>query len=551
MSRPLIVIVILVAASLAGALLMTEHVQDTSSVFRTEVFLERPDEGYSRTRVDLPFTHTFGREHENIYIDFVTQSPVGRYRAVVTYDSPQPLEIRPFPEKNFTVLERTGSREGSRTYTYTDVMGESNSLVIKARPGVELTLKSVEAVPLGALAPQNDYGFKYRTIFALLVLAFPVYWLLHRSQRWSQWFLVGLSMAALAYLDVHFFGLLLVLLLGFYSLKGVLLSERDAKIRFFYLFLVASLLFLAIFKYVPEIYYNLFFKMGGIPLGLSYFFFRFLHVGIEWARGGHEDINLRKYLLFVLFFPTIPAGPIETIDGFYEKRLDRLNGNTFVQASTRILIGYLKKMVLVDFLMAEILFRGGDGIFVHTLFDPKHVSQGNIWLNLPLLLLYSYLDFSAYSDMAIGTGTLFGYRIKENFKWPLFSRNAGEYWKRYHVSLGEWVQRHVYFPVLMTTRITWLAIFLTFLTIGLWHWLDMNWWAWAVHQSVGVVFIMVLDEALYRYKLGHNKTLLAFRRAWTPLAVGLTLIWMSSAYALVFFHDFNTAMTVYSRFFGV
>jgi len=543
-------IIALVVAVAYGAAAWVSFDEEEPLRAGVKVFLEDPSYAYERTPVSLPFEHTFTQPNENVYIEFSFAQPGLRYKATVNYEAAEKLVVRPFPERNDTVTDVTGREGDSWRYSYTEIYGENPCLVIEAKPGVSVKLDNASAVALSKPGTPSLAEGKFRLTFLLIAIAFPVFWLLRRWEAVSEWFLVALSTCLFLYLDPYFTVLLLAVLGGVYLLRKPLSTESRRQEALFWLFVLLAVAFLMVFKYAPNAYYSLFFRVGAIPLGLSYFFFRFLHVGMEWSRGMHTDLPLRRFLCFTLFFPTVPAGPIETIDGFFGNSIKRFEWNNVAQGVTRILIGYCKKAILVDFLLSGLLFRYGDSFHTQVLFDPAGTNYLNILFNLPLLLLYSYLDFSAYSDMAIGFGMLFGYRIMENFNWPVLSHSVAEYWNRYHMSLGNWVRRHVYFPVLMTTRATWLSIFLTFLTMGFWHHVTLNWGLWAIHQTLGVMLVVLIEEARHKWRVSSEKWD-RYRRIWGPGAVLLTMFYMGGCYALIFFHDLRTALTVYGRYFGL
>lgn len=96
------------------------------------------------------------------------------------------------------------------------------------------------------------------------------------------------------------------------------------------------------------------------------------------------------------------------------------------------------------------------------------------------------MDFSAYSDIAIGCSRLFGIRIMENFRFPIFAQNLSMYWKRWHISLSSWCQTYAYMPMLGLTRNPYLATYASFLVMGLWHAGTLNRAGWGLYQATGV-----------------------------------------------------------------
>jgi alginate O-acetyltransferase complex protein AlgI len=151
-----------------------------------------------------------------------------------------------------------------------------------------------------------------------------------------------------------------------------------------------------------------------------------------------------------MFIPTFPAGPLETYQGFYEKRSYSFDRQLFYKGLRRIALGYFKKVFVVDFVFAIFFTK-----IITTVGNPDfHASQLGPWWPLAyciLVLVRAYFDLSAYTDLAIGFSALFGFRIMENFHLPFLSKNLGDFWRRWHISLSTWCRNNVYFPGACTT----------------------------------------------------------------------------------------------------
>ncbi|HEX8662045.1 MAG TPA: MBOAT family O-acyltransferase, partial [Brevundimonas sp.] len=113
-------------------------------------------------------------------------------------------------------------------------------------------------------------------------------------------------------------------------------------------------------------------------------------------------------------------------------------------------------------------------------------SERSILIMLVANLLYIYLDFSAYCDLAIGAARAGGRRLPENFDWPLVRSGLRRYWRHWHMTLSQWVMRRVYFPAFLASHSTALALFASMLTIGLWHAPTISWSFWALHHSLAM-----------------------------------------------------------------
>jgi alginate O-acetyltransferase complex protein AlgI len=106
----------------------------------------------------------------------------------------------------------------------------------------------------------------------------------------------------------------------------------------------------------------------------------------------------------------------------------------------------------------------------------------------PAALIYAYLDLSAYADIAIGASRLFGYRIMENMNYPLLRPNLAEYWRCWHISLSNWCRNNIYMPVLGKTRKPTLALFSSFIVMGMWHQISLTWLCWRMWHASGIWF---------------------------------------------------------------
>jgi alginate O-acetyltransferase complex protein AlgI len=223
-----------------------------------------------------------------------------------------------------------------------------------------------------------------------------------------------------------------------------------------------------------------------LPLGISFFTFEFIHYAVDRRRGKTESGSLGEYLAFILFFPTMVAGPIKRFQDFLPSlRAAPADGaQDWSRGITRILTGLAKKFVVAD-LMTSMTAN----------LNPAGVESAARWV-LPIwLLAYAvqiYADFSAYSDIAIGSARLFGFRVKENFDWPYLRTNIAEFWKHWHISLTRWLTDYVFIGMGGSRVAPWrcyLNVLVTMLVSGLWHGAGLNFVVWGLwHGSALAVF---------------------------------------------------------------
>ena len=226
-------------------------------------------------------------------------------------------------------------------------------------------------------------------------------------------------------------------------------------------------------------------------IGLSYIFFKLVHVLVDSYRGLLPEFDPVTFLNYLFFFPTFLSGPIDRYQNFYRwmnQQSFRNQGLLQRAAFFRIFEGVVKKFILVPLLIGY----AKD-------FNQVHVSDF-FWVNMAVSLLaysfYIFFDFSGYSDLAIGVAMLLGFKVPENFESPYLSRNIAEFWKRWHISLSSilreyiflpmvrWISKHfIKIPRLVGTISGYLA---TFIICGLWHGNTLNFVFWGLWHGVGI-----------------------------------------------------------------
>jgi len=251
-----------------------------------------------------------------------------------------------------------------------------------------------------------------------------------------------------------------------------------------------TILFLVVFKYWNFLTGLLFAPMGRnplhwsgafLPLGISFFTFEFIHYAFDRYRGTTPPGKFGQYLAFILFFPTMVAGPIKRYQDFLPKLAQPSLAwqMDWQQGLTRILSGLAKKFVVADLLTA----------FTNHL-NRHDISQARRWV-LPLwLLAYGmkiYADFSAYSDIAIGSARLFGIRVPENFDWPYLRTNIAEFWRHWHMSLYRWLVDYVFIPLggsRTSPPRVYVNVLITMFLSGLWHGAGLNFIVWGLWHGM-------------------------------------------------------------------
>jgi len=223
-----------------------------------------------------------------------------------------------------------------------------------------------------------------------------------------------------------------------------------------------------------------------LPVGISFYTFQTLSYSIDLYRRKIEPTrDIIAFSAFVSFFPQLVAGPIERatqlLPQFYAKR--QFNYAMAVDGMRQILWGLFKKVVIADRCAEHV-----NEIFANS----AEYSGSTLALGALFFAFQIYGDFSGYSDIAIGTSRLFGFNIMQNFKYPYFSRDIAEFWRRWHISLTTWFRDYLYIPLggSRVNKITQIRnTLIIFLLSGFWHGAN---WTFIVWGGLNALFIIPL-----------------------------------------------------------
>jgi alginate O-acetyltransferase complex protein AlgI len=256
-----------------------------------------------------------------------------------------------------------------------------------------------------------------------------------------------------------------------------------------------------------------------LPIGISFFTFEFIHYAADRYKGTAAAGTFTEYLTFILFFPTMVAGPIKRYQDFQPKLLRPSTDwpLDWQRGVTRILAGLVKKFAIADFISSMTANLNHDAI-----------AQADRRI-LPLwILAYGikiYIDFSAYSDIAIGSARLFGIRVPENFDWPYLRTNIAEFWGHWHMSLYRWLIDYIFIPLggsrVAAPRV-YFNVLITMLISGLWHGAGFNFLAWGLWHG-----LLLAGHRFWRilFPPSETPTRLALGASWALTFVLVNLGW--------------------------
>ncbi len=278
------------------------------------------------------------------------------------------------------------------------------------------------------------------------------------------------------------------------------------------------------------------------PLAVSFFAFEFVHYLYEVKKGGEPVRNPIKFLIFSIFFPSLVAGPIKRYSQFLPALKEGTSCVTVDDVSDglrRIAAGFLKKVFIADNLTLYINY-----------FQPKFdaLNGPSRWAVFIAMGVRILMDFSGYSDIAIGLAKLLGIRLPENFNWPYLARSLQDFWQRWHISLSSWIRDYVYIPLGgnrlgLARRV--LNGLVAFSLCGLWHGPAWHFVLWGIWHGVGLGVCSTYKAIPI---LGRKLESLLGKEPLVPWFLTQTFVFFGW---LLFFYPASDAWHMAKRLFGV
>ena len=325
--------------------------------------------------------------------------------------------------------------------------------------------------------------FNSGIFFLFFALVFPLYWILsrHVTVVWRNIFLIATSYLFYGWWDYRFLGLIVFSSVADFLIARKIagsMDQQSAK-RFLVLSIVLNIGLLSVFKYLgffadslQSLLGQFGYSLGSLeteiilPVGISFYTFQSLGYVIDVYRKKLPVCKqLPAFLAYVAFFPQLVAGPIARAEQFLHQFYvpKQFNYKQVVSGFRLLLLGLFKKLVFADNLgsMVDSYFSG----------LPPYDAVGVLVVSL-VFGLQIYMDFSGYSDMAIGLARSLGFELPANFKAPYLARSFKEFWQRWHISLSSWFRDYVYIPLGGNrggSVRNFFTLLLTFLLSGLWH----------------------------------------------------------------------------------
>lgn len=232
-----------------------------------------------------------------------------------------------------------------------------------------------------------------------------------------------------------------------------------------------------------------------LPFGISFYTFKIIsYIADVYTRRTKPQKSFLDFALYVTIFPQIGAGPIvQYADMEKELVARKLSVDKFGFGVEKFIFGLGKKVLIANNMAL---------IWVQVKGMPNlEMSSLTAWIGIVAFTLQIYFDFSGYSDMAIGVGYMLGFKWEENFNYPYISKSATEFWRRWHISLGNWFKRYIYFPLggsKCSPAMQFRNIFVVWMVTGLWHGANWNFIIWGLYFGI----IIYLEKTVLANVMG-------------------------------------------------
>lgn len=279
-----------------------------------------------------------------------------------------------------------------------------------------------------------------------------------------------------------------------------------------------------------------------LPVGISFYTFQTMSYTIDVYRGDLKpEKNFIQFALFVTYWPQLVAGPIERAGNLLKQFKENISLDyTNISMGFRLILwGFFKKIVIADRLST----------FVSQTYGSNPTNNAWLyWLGTLFFAFQIYCDFSAYSDIAIGSARMMGIKLMENFKQPYFSTSISEFWKRWHISLSSWFKDYVYIPLGGNRVVKWkwyYNLFITFMVSGIWHGANWTFVVWGALHGSYLILAILKDNFL------KDKKQLSKFESWKPVSLFSTFFLVIIAWVFFRANNLEQAFTILKSFVSI
>ena len=385
--------------------------------------------------------------------------------------------------------------------------------------------------------------FSFLAVFGVFLI---IYSLLAKANTWRKIYIILLSIFFYYKSSGPFLSLFVLMIISDYLFALAIHNKQGlTKKILLWLSLSYSLSFLLYFKYANFFIQNFNQFLGTsftehdlfLPIGISFYTFQSISYLVDvYKKEIPPTKNITDYAFYMTFFPHLVAGPIVRAKDFLPQIVypQIINATLYKESLLRIIIGLLKKLFIADYLAKYV-------DIIHQ--TPSGFTGGENLLSMYAYSFQIYFDFSGYSDIAIGIALLLGYRLKENFENPYSATNITEFWRKWHISLSNWLRDYVYIPLGGNRKgvfNTYLFLLVTMLVGGFWHGADWRFVFWGFAHGLA----LIIHKVWKQFFPGATKK-------WYTQVFSILLTFHFVGFCWIFFRatSFNSAFTSIEQIF--
>lgn len=361
-------------------------------------------------------------------------------------------------------------------------------------------------------------------IFLFLPFTLITYYVIPKK-GWHNFILVSASLVFFAWSDpahlhVLLFSILINYLFGLIIDKHMVNNSGGNTNNLLWIGVSINLLVLGFYKYTGffvDIIEALFstsinYSQNSLPIGISFFTFSGISYLVDiYNRQNSAERNFLQFTSYLVMFPKLLQGPITRFSQIKDNlEKPKFNLVDLMEGARRFIGGLAKKVILADNL----------SVATNKIFDSNfnEMGLGLAWFGLFAYTLQIYLDFSGYTDMAIGVGKMLGFNFPENFNFPYVSKNISEFWRRWHITLSTWFRTYVFIPLEFSRKKVknfrqQSNLLIVFFLTGLWHGASWNFIIWGLYYGL----ILVIESSGFSKKL--KKVVPAIQYGYTFLLI--------------------------------
>ncbi|EGT3617253.1 MBOAT family protein, partial [Clostridium perfringens] len=380
-------------------------------------------------------------------------------------------------------------------------------------------------------------------IFRFLPIAFIIYYL--TPNKFKNLNLLILSLFFYSWGEPKYFFIMILSIIVDYSISILIEKYRERRL-ISKAFLIGSVSFnlgvLILFKYINFFIENINLAFGTsmsfisltLPLGISFYTFQTMSYTIDVYRGKvRPERNIINFGAYVCLFPQLIAGPIVRYSDINnELNYRNIKINQIEEGIKEFIIGLGKKVLIANNI--GLLWNEIQGLGV------SNVSTFLLWLGVIAFSLQIYFDFSGYSSMAIGLGRMLGFTFPQNFNFPYISRSMTEFWRRWHITLGNWFKEYVYIPLggnRLGVKRTLLNLFIVWFLTGFWHGAEYNFIVWGLY-----FFILITLEKFYLLKYLNKHKLVSHIYSISAIIFGWAIFVFEDLENIQYLFQFNWSL---------